>query len=225
MKKNVSEILLRMKLAIALLLLTFLQVSAKVHSQDRITLSEKGITWAQLFDLLQKKSSYTFVYKDDILPHQEKIDVAEVDRTVPQILDKVMRNSPLTYQVLTGNLVVVTARLVAAGDVRISGKVSSAAGDALAGATVKVKGTATGTSTDSNGNFTLVVPEEATLVVSYIGYQEQEVPVSGRTQFSIVLQTLPGNINEVVVIGYGTTRKRSLTGAVSTIRSSRVRMR
>ena len=135
MKKNVSEILLRMKLAIALLLLTFLQVSAKVHSQDRITLSEKGITWAQLFDLLQKKSSYTFVYKDDILPHQEKIDVAEVDRTVPQILDKVMRNSPLTYQVLTGNLVVVTARLVEAGDVRISGKVSSAAGDALAGAT------------------------------------------------------------------------------------------
>lgn len=219
MKKNVSEILLRMKLAIALLLLTFLQVSAKVHSQDRITLSEKGISWAQFFDLLQKKSNYTFVYKDEVLPRQEKIDVSEVDRTVPQILEKVLHNSTLAYQVLSGNLVVVTARLVDAGDVRISGKVTSAAGDALAGASVKVKGTTTGTSTDANGNFTLVVPEEATLVISYVGYQEQEMPVSGRTQFSIVLQALPGNINEVVVIGYGTTRKRSLTGAVSTIRS------
>ena len=208
-----------MKLTIVLLLLTFLHVSAKAHSQDRLTLSEKGISWVQFFDLLQQKSNYTFVYKDDILPGHERIDVSVVDLTVPQILEKVLHHSPLTYQVLTGNLVVVTARLVDAGDVRISGKVSSAAGDALAGASVKLKGTTTGTSTDANGNFTLVVPEEATLVVSYIGYQEQEVPVSGRTQFSIVLQAIPGNINEVVVIGYGTTRKKSLTGAVSPIRS------
>jgi len=221
MKKNVSEILLRMKLAIAFLLITFLQVSAKVHSQDRITLSEKGISWAQFFDLLQKKSNYTFVYKDDVLPRQEKIDVAVVDRTVPQILDKVLGNSPLTYQVLSGNLVVVTPRLAAnGGDVRVSGKVSSAGGDALVGASVKVKGTTMGVSTDAGGNFTLVVPEEAILVVSYIGYQEQEIPVSGRTQFAIVLQAVPGNINEVVVIGYGTTRKKNLTGAVSTIRAS-----
>jgi TonB-linked SusC/RagA family outer membrane protein len=220
MKKNVSEILLRMKLSFALLLLTFLHVSAKVHSQDRITLTEKGISWAQFFDLLQKKSSYTFVYKDDILPRQEKIDVAAVDRTVPQILENVLRNSPLTYQVLNGNLVVVTARPADVSDVRISGKVVSAAGDPLSGASVKVKGTATGTATDASGNFTLTVPEEATLVISYIGYQEQEVPVSGRTQFSIVLATAAGNINEVVVIGYGTTRKRNLTGAVSTIKSA-----
>lgn len=220
MKKIVSEILLRMKLSIALLLLTFLQVSAKVHSQDRITLTEKGISWAQFFELLQKKSNYTFVYKDEVLPRQEKIDVSAVDRTVPEILENVLRNSPLTYQVLTGKLVVVTARMAEAGDVRITGKVSSAAGDALAGASVKVKGTTTGTSTDAGGNFTLTVPEEATLVVSYIGFQEQEIPISGRTQFSIVLQTVPGNINEVVVIGYGTTRKRNLTGAVSTIRSA-----
>src|SRR5581483_217864 len=103
--------------------------------------------------------------------------------------------------------------------VRISGKVLSAGGDALAGASVKVKGTSLGVSTDAGGNFTLVAPEEATLVISYIGYQEQEIPLSGRTQFTIVLQAVPGNINEVVVIGYGTTRKKNLTGAVSTIRA------
>src|SRR6187399_228185 len=152
MKKNVSEILLRMKLAIALLLLTFLQVSAKVHSQDRITLSEKGISWPQFFDLLQKKSNYTFVYKDDILPREERIDVAEIDRTVPQILDKVLRNSHLAYQVINGNLVVITARQAAIEDVRITGRIVSSAGDVLIGASVKVKGASTGTSTDANGN-------------------------------------------------------------------------
>lgn len=220
MKKNVSEILLRMKLATALLLLTFLQVSAKVHSQDRITLSEKGISWTQFFDLLQKKSNYTFVYKDDILPREEKIDVAEVDRTVPQILDKVLRNSQLSYQLINGNLVVITIRQVVVDDVRITGKVTSAGGEVLVGASVKVKGSSTGTSTDANGNFTLMAPEEATLVISYVGYQGQEIPLAGRTQFAIVMQPVPGSINEVVVIGYGTTKKRSLTGAVSTIRSS-----
>src|SRR5580692_9000100 len=116
MKKNVSpaavnrtdfaKILLRMKLSIALLLLTFLQVSAKVHSQDKLTLAVKGISWEKFFEILQKKSDYTFLYKDDVLPRKEKIDVTAVDRTVPQILDKALRNSSLVYRVLANNLVV-----------------------------------------------------------------------------------------------------------------------
>src|ERR1700737_3719399 len=100
MKKKVSSILtnhpiwpktlLLMKLSFAFLLL-FLQVSANVHSQDKLTLMEKGISWVQFFDLLQKKSNYTFVYKDETLPKNERIDVTAIDRTVPQILDNVLR--------------------------------------------------------------------------------------------------------------------------------------
>jgi TonB-linked SusC/RagA family outer membrane protein len=229
MKKKVSscltnhpllqKTLLLMKLSLAFLFL-FLQVSANVRSQDKLTLAEKGISWVQFFDLLQKKSNYTFVYKDDALPKTEKIDVSAVDRTVPQILDNVLQHSPLSYQVLANHLIVVTPRLPEAGDVRISGKVLSAAGDPLPGASVNVKNSTAGTRTDIGGNFSLTVPEEAILVVSYVGYQQQEVPVTGRTQFTIVLQTVPGNMNEVVVIGYGTARKKDLTGAVSVISSS-----
>lgn len=229
MKKKVSSFLtnhpiwqktlLLMKLSFAFLLL-FLQVSANVRSQEKLTLTEKGISWVQFFDLLQKKSSYTFVYKDEALPKNEKIDVMAIDRTVPQILDNVLRNSPLSYQLMANHLVVVTPRLADAGDVRVSGKVVSSAGDVLSGASIKVKNSPLGTHTDTSGNFILTVPEEATLVVSYVGYQEQEVPLAGRIQLTITLQTLPGNINEVVVIGYGTARKKDLTGAVSTISAS-----
>jgi len=212
-----KKIILRMKLTISILLLTFLQVSAKVHSQERLTLTEKGISWERFFELLEKRSNFTFLYKNDVLPPHQKIDVAVVDRTIPQILETVLHNTPLTFQLLAGNLVVVTSRQAPMLEIRVSGKVVSAAGDPLVGASVKIKGTQQGTTTDNAGNFSLTVPEEATLVVSYVGYQPQEVPVSGRTAVTVTLEALPGNINEVVVIGYGTAKKKDLTGSVSTI--------
>ena len=213
-----KKIALRMKLSFSILLLTFLQVSAKVHSQERLTLTEKGITWERLFELLEKRSQYTFLYKNDVLPAKQKIDVAVVDQTIPEILETVFRNSPLSYQLFSGNLIVITSKQSPVmNDIRVSGKVTSAAGDPLPGASVKIKGAQSGTKTDSLGNFSITVPEEATLVISFVGYQPQEIPVSGRTTFNVTLQTMPGNINEVVVIGYGTAKKKDLTGSVSTI--------
>jgi TonB-linked SusC/RagA family outer membrane protein len=212
------KILLRMKLTFSLLLLAFLHVSATVHSQDKLTLTAKSISWEKLFDLLEKKSTYTFLYKDNVLPRREKIDVEASELTVPQILDNVFRNTKLTYQVLSSHLVVVTPRSEpAVNEIRISGKVVSSSGDPLPGATIKVKGSTLGTNTDSAGNFTLSVPEEAVLVASYVGYQSQELPVAGSTRLTFTLLALPGSMNEVVVIGYGTSRKKDLTGSVSTI--------
>ena len=207
-----------MKLSFSLLLLTFLHVSAAVHSQDKLTLTAKSISWEKLFDLLEKKSTYTFLYKDNVLPRKDKIDVEAADLTVPQILDNAFRNTKLTYQVLSSHLVVITPRSEpAVNEIRISGKVVSSSGDPLSGATIRVKNSTLGTNTDSAGNFALTVPEEAILMVSYVGYQSQELPVAGITRLNVTLQALPGNINEVVVIGYGTSRKKDLTGAVSTI--------
>src|SRR5579871_6759592 len=100
-----KKILLRMKLTISILLLMFLQVSAKVHSQERLTLTEKGISWERFFELLEKRGNYTFLYKNDVLPHKQKIDVAVVDQTIPEILETVFRNSPLSYQLFSGNLI------------------------------------------------------------------------------------------------------------------------
>lgn len=219
---GLKKIALRMKLSSCLLLLTFLQVSAHVHSQDRLTITIKNIAWSSFFDLLEKKSNYTFVYKDNVLPRNEKIDVDAKALTVPEILESVLKTSPLKFQVLPNRLVVITPRADAAADVkdndiRITGRVTATSGEPLAGATVRVKNGTAATSTDSTGAFSLTVPDNATLVISYIGYQQQEMPVSGRTRLDVTLTAMPGNINEVVVIGYGTAKKRDLTGSVSTI--------
>ncbi|MDP9230149.1 MAG: TonB-dependent receptor plug domain-containing protein, partial [Bacteroidota bacterium] len=103
--------------------------------------------------------------------------------------------------------------------ITVTGRVAS--GDtALASATVQVKGTSVGTSTDANGRFNIVAPSNATLVVSSLGYTTQEVKVNNRTSLNIQLQSVSQQMEEVVVTGYGTQRKATLTGSVASIKGS-----
>lgn len=100
----------------------------------------------------------------------------------------------------------------------VSGKVMDANGVAIAGATVAVKGGTAGTSTDADGNFSLSIPAGAkTLLVSGVGYTTQEVDINGQSSFSVALQATASDLNEVVVIGYGTARKKDLTGSTVSI--------
>lgn len=105
----------------------------------------------------------------------------------------------------------------------ITGKVLDSTGESVIGASVLVKGTTTGTITDIDGVFKLDnVPSNATLVVSYIGYQTQEVKVAGKKSFSIQLADDTQTLDEVVVVGYGVQRKSDLTGSVASIKGSDV---
>ncbi|MES2265338.1 MAG: TonB-dependent receptor [Bacteroidota bacterium] len=108
-----------------------------------------------------------------------------------------------------------------AQNVTITGKVTDAtSGETLIGVTVGVKGTTTGTQTDANGTYTLSAPSTATLQVSYIGYTTQDVPVNGRTSLDIKLQSSTNQLQQVVVIGYGTQRKVDNTGSVASVKAA-----
>ncbi|RKN79333.1 SusC/RagA family TonB-linked outer membrane protein [Ulvibacterium marinum] len=110
--------------------------------------------------------------------------------------------------------------VVFAQDITVSGTISDNTGNLLPGASIIVKGTTIGTQTDFDGNFTLAdVPTDATLVISYIGYTTQEVPVNGQSTLNITLQEDTQALDEVVVVGYGTQKKADLTGAITTIES------
>lgn len=100
----------------------------------------------------------------------------------------------------------------------VQGEVTDRAGTPLVGVTIKVKGTDQGVVSDSKGHFTMVVPEDAILEVSYIGYGSKEVPLNGRASLQVVLGLSNSSLDEVVVVGYGTQRKRDLTGAVSQVK-------
>src|SRR5690606_29958941 len=102
----------------------------------------------------------------------------------------------------------------------ITGTVVDENGVPLAGTSISEKGTANGTKTNSAGDFSLNVQGmEATLVVSYVGYMPQEIPLSSETNLRITLLADASHLNEVVVIGYGTQRKKEITGAVASVRA------
>ncbi len=107
----------------------------------------------------------------------------------------------------------------------ITGIVRDEKGDVLPGVNILIKGTQQGTITDAAGGFTLTIPDEAVLVISFVGYLSQEVPVGNRNRLEISLREDEKALEEVVVVGYGTQRKENLTGAVSTVDSKAIENR
>ena len=105
---------------------------------------------------------------------------------------------------------------------KLSGRVFSESGEPLAGVSVIVKESKTGTSTDINGNFTITVPDDAILVFSIVGFESAEVSVSGKTTLSVTLKLLTRSMDQVIVVGYGTARKRDLTGSSVSIKGSEI---
>jgi TonB-linked SusC/RagA family outer membrane protein len=111
-------------------------------------------------------------------------------------------------------------RVSAQGQVKVSGTVSDTTGAALAGVGVRVRGTQTGTATDINGKFTVTVPDaNSVLIFTYIGFTSQEVPLNGQTTVSIRLKGSSSSLQEVVVTGFGTQKRESITGSIASVTS------
>ena len=126
----------------------------------------------------------------------------------------------IVWLVVTG----IFFSLVAVAQSHISGKIiNSEDGKPVVGASVKVKGTAAGTATDSEGNFTLTAKGNDELVVSYVGYVSRDVPIANQSVLNITLSAAPNTLNEVLVIGYGTQKRADLTGAVSSVKGDEIR--
>lgn len=118
-------------------------------------------------------------------------------------------------------LVAVISLSVSAQNVTVTGTVTDKTGETVIGASVVQKGnTSNGTITDIDGNFSLSVPANATLVFSYVGMTPQEIALKGKTKINVVMEDDAQALEEVVVIGYGTAKKKDLTGAVSTVKGA-----
>ncbi len=220
--QSLSKIILRMKLAIVFTLLTSLQLSAKTYSQERITLKLESAELKTALKQIEKKSMFRFLYNNEVLSATQKVNINADNTLVTDVLNNVFNSTTLTYRILDNNLVVITQKNFVTQDVKVTGKVTNANGEPVPGVSVKIKGSSVGTSTDAAGNYSLSVPDGARLVFSSVGYAGEEVAVGSRTEINIVLQIAAKDINEVVVIGYGTASKRDLTGSIVKISGKEV---
>lgn len=211
-----QKLLLMSKMTLVLLL-GFLQVSAAGYSQKKISVDFHNASTRKVFHHLTNSTSYVFYFNNNDFENSPRVNLAVKDATVPQILDSLKSRLGIHYKVLSDHLVVITR-----GDNKIffqevTGTVTDNAGTPLVGVTIQVKGTNTGTVTNAHGQFSLDAPEGATLVVSYIGYETREIQLNGRNELNIVLDASAKSLNEVVVVGYGTQKRKEITSAITKI--------
>lgn len=231
MKKNVSaapwvrnkrilKFLIMSKCVLLLVIISSFQGFSKGYSQDKISINLHNVSLKNALKEIEKKSSYRFLYSDAILKQNDsKVDLQVTDATLSEIMPQLLGESKLTYQV-NSNLVMITTP--DAQSITIRGKVVDAKGQPLAGVTVFEKSSpANAVATDASGAYRITVSSRsATVVIRYVGFVSQEVAVGTQTEINATLQEENATLNEVVVVGYGTQKRGSVTGAVSSVKGA-----
>ncbi|MEI7423156.1 MAG: TonB-dependent receptor [Prolixibacteraceae bacterium] len=229
-RKSILKIIRVMKLATFILLAGFMQVSANIYSQTaNIKLSVREIALNDVIKEIQKQTEFTFFFSPEDL---NGVIVSELElekASLETVLDLCLKGTGLEYEIIhkavilkkskendavgssTGNPSVAQQQKKT-----ITGKVKDVKGLSIPGASVVVKGTTTGIITDSDGNFSLTnIPDNSTLVFSFVGMKTQEVKLGTQKVVNVVLAEETIGIEEVVAVGYGTQKKSDLTGSVA----------
>jgi TonB-linked SusC/RagA family outer membrane protein len=212
---------------IALFLTIGISISYAGNSYSQTTtlsLKLKNKTVREVFTEIEKHSEYIFLYNKDTLNPERVVSISVEEETISEVLDKLFAGTNNIYKVSDRQVYISkspqqeTLREVIQQQQKrqISGKVTDENGEPVIGANIMEKGTTNGTVTDIDGNFTLQVPENTVLQVSYIGYLTIEEPVGNRQMVNISMKEDAQTMDEVVVIGYGTIKRANLGGAVAT---------
>ena len=202
---------------ISLCMFAFVGTSAQTGT---VTVKLRNASVKELFSAIEKQTSYRFSYRDAEIKGKGNVTISATNRELKQLLEGELSKLGLKYAV-SGNKIIVTpvAAAASAQPKKVTGKVVDANGEPVIGATIKEQGTANGTITDFDGNFTLDVADNAMLEVSYIGYKSQELQaVAGKT-LSVTLREDTEVLDEVVVVGYGTQKKGEVASAIVSVKS------
>jgi TonB-dependent starch-binding outer membrane protein SusC len=228
-KKGFLKKLMIMKLTTMFLLLALLQARAGSYSQT-ITISLKNASVEKVFKEIQKQSDYLFFYNDKLIKNAKKISINVKDASVQAVLQLCFSEQPFSYAI-DNKQIIIRAKEVAntantqtieqpKPSVDITGTITDADGKALAGATVKLKGTTISAAADQDGKFSIQsATNSGVLVISFVGFETREYPFSKAISVIIVLQRKELKGDEVIVIGYGTQKKSDLTGSVSSLKA------
>ncbi|MDO5524298.1 MAG: TonB-dependent receptor plug domain-containing protein, partial [Bacteroidia bacterium] len=222
-----------MRITLFFLFCGVLFMQASDSFAQEFTFNLKSASIKEVCREIERNSDFIFVFSDNSEKMiDKKVNVDANAKDVSEILDVIFSNTGLTYKVLDKQIVVyeskgaspfkeiertVSTNIQQQTGKQITGRIVDAQGESIIGANIVEAGTTNGTVTDIDGNFSLNVANNASITISYIGFLSQTVNTTGRTSFDIVLQEDTKALDEVVVIGYGTRQRRSITGAVDQV--------
>lgn len=238
-KQFIASILLAMKITtIQIALATFFSFSVSAGElfgqamlDKEISISVTDEKLSKIISKLQKQTGVTFLYSPEKIGSNRKITVNATGKKLGAFLNEILISHRIGHKVINDKIVLFpgSSEMVATSELEttysnhkpdriITGVVTNEKGEPVSNATIIVKGTNLGTETDENGLFRVDVPQDnAVLIISYTGYDSQEIAIEGRTQINVSLQLSNNTLNDVVVVGYGTQRQRNVTGAIASV--------
>lgn len=220
-----KQLLRIMKLTAILLIAACLQVSAKGYSQ--VTLSENNVSLQKVFKEIKKQTGYNFLGQEELLKNAGTVTVSLRNVSLQQAVEAILKEKMLTYEII-GKTVVIRKKIgpwpaPAEGSpaliLFLRGRVTNEKQEPVAGATVTVKGTSNATATDNNGRYVLRnVDNNATLVITGVSIETREVKVNNRNEVNAMVKIVVQDIEETVIVAYGTTTHRKNVAAVTVVK-------
>lgn len=207
----------------------FVMMASNVNSQNaKISLDKQHVTISEILNSIEKQTEYLFFYNKENVDVNKTTSIKIKDGSVAEVLSTIFKNQGITYS-MEGNYIVLSRAEVKKASLissvaqqsfrSIKGAVKDASNEPIIGANVIVKGTTNGVITDIDGNFSLNnIPQNAIIQISYIGYLTQEIKMGSQSSINVKLIEDTQKLDEVVVIGYGTTKRKDFTGSVTSVK-------
>ncbi|RIH62830.1 SusC/RagA family TonB-linked outer membrane protein [Mariniphaga sediminis] len=212
-----------MRIVLFFLLVSIFQTIASVgYPQNaKITLKGEELSLEDVLNKIEAQTEYRFIYDKSQVDLEKKVRINFEEVTLAEVLEELFVKKGVKYQMIANQIIFTDIAFeVLQQQKTVSGKVTDSGGQPLPGVTVVVKGTTQGTITNADGKYSLgSIPDNATLVFSFVGMRAQEVVVGSQTNINVEMEEETIGIDEVVAIGYGTVKKQDLTGSVSKIKS------
>lgn len=223
-EKRRLKTLLIMKFLALFLFVSTLQLSAKVYSQvAKVTLNLENVSFEQLVKELEVTTGYTFLYREAQVENLKDLNIKCKKESLDKVLDQCLQGSNLTYQLVDKTVVIVPGKenpsVPQVKKRKVEGIVRDVRGETLPGVAVLLSGTTVGVATDVNGKYILEFPDQkdAVLLFSFVGMKTQRVPVGDRNHIDVVMESEQQQMEEVVVVAYGTRKKGTIAGSVSVV--------
>lgn len=213
--------IMRVSLFLLFILIAQLHAESLFSQNAAIHLSLRDVTVEQVLNQIEKSTNYSFLFTDKSVDTDRKVNVEINAKNIEEALTSLFKNTNVRFQIVDRQVILSNKTNQSKGvnqGKEIAGVITDSNGEFVIGANVVEKGTTNGTITDANGKFSINVAPGATLIISYIGYISREISVGNKTTLSISLEEDSEMLDEVVVVGYGTVKKKDLTGAVSALK-------
>ena len=225
-KRRCKKLNFKMKFCFLVASIMLFQLSANsVMSQKKMEFDYSNVPLKRILNEIKSQTGYRFFYNVKEIDDTQKTSLNVDKETIREVLRKLSVKANFDYRI-NGNQVVLTKKENTnynSQKTEIKGTVMDRDGVPLPGASIVEKGTANGTQTDFDGNFSISVENPNTvLVISYLGFATKEISLEGQNSLNIILLESASGLDEVVVIGYGSVKKKDLTGSVSTVKSESI---